>query len=92
MVDGIVRVLWPMAVSYAVSYLFIAIIWINHHYLWQFVGPSTLGLIWINFVRPSLHGVAAAFCDRMGCAHPARVVPCSVLRQAICAASTSPIT
>jgi uncharacterized membrane protein len=43
--------LWPTAVSYAVSYLFIAIIWINHHYLMRFVGPPTLGLIWINFVH-----------------------------------------
>ena len=25
--------LWPTAVSYAVSYLFIAIVWMNHHYL-----------------------------------------------------------
>jgi uncharacterized membrane protein len=33
------------------SYLFIAIIWINHHYLMRFVGPSTLRLIWINFVH-----------------------------------------
>ena len=33
------------------SYLFIAIIWINHHYLMRFVGPPTLGLIWINFVH-----------------------------------------
>ena len=38
-------------ISYAVSYLFIAIIWINHHYLMQFVGPPTLRLIWINFVH-----------------------------------------
>src|ERR1700745_3958048 len=43
--------LWPTAISYAVSYLFIAIIWINHHYLRRFVGPPTLGLIWINFVH-----------------------------------------
>src|SRR5262249_24200770 len=43
--------LWATAISYAVSYLFIAIIWINHHYLWRFVGPPTLGLIWINFVH-----------------------------------------
>ena len=43
--------LWPTAISYAVSYLFIAIIWINHHYLMQFVGPPTLRLIWINFVH-----------------------------------------
>lgn len=43
--------LWPTAISYAVSYLFIAIIWINHHYLMRFVGPPRLGLIWINFVH-----------------------------------------
>jgi uncharacterized membrane protein len=43
--------LWPTAISYAVSYLFIAVIWINHHYLVRFVGAPTLGLIWINFVH-----------------------------------------
>ena len=43
--------LWPTAISYAVSYLFVAIIWINHHYLMRFVGTPTLGLIWINFVH-----------------------------------------
>src|SRR5882724_1324368 len=43
--------LWPTAISYAVSYLFIAIIWTNHHYLMRFVGPPTLRLIWINFVH-----------------------------------------
>jgi uncharacterized membrane protein len=43
--------LWPTAISYAVSYLFIAIIWINHHYLMQFVGPPTLRLMWINFIH-----------------------------------------
>ncbi|NVB84952.1 MAG: DUF1211 domain-containing protein [Kofleriaceae bacterium] len=43
--------LWPTVISYVVSYLFIAIIWINHHYLWTFVGAPTLKLIWINFVH-----------------------------------------
>src|SRR5215471_12045619 len=43
--------LWPTAISYAVSYLFIAVIWINHHYLMRFVGALTLRLIWINFVH-----------------------------------------
>jgi TMEM175 potassium channel family protein len=43
--------LWPTAISYAVSYLFIAIIWINHHYLMRFVGEPTLKLIWINFAH-----------------------------------------
>jgi uncharacterized membrane protein len=43
--------LWPTLISYAVSYLFIAIIWINHHYLMRFVNAPTLRLIWINFVH-----------------------------------------
>ena len=43
--------LWPTAISYAVSYLFIAIIWINHHYLMRFVSRPTLRLIWINFAH-----------------------------------------
>src|ERR1700757_5004371 len=43
--------LWPTAISYVVSYVFIAIIWINHDYLMRFVGPPTLGLIWINFAH-----------------------------------------
>jgi uncharacterized membrane protein len=43
--------LWPTAISYAVSYLFIVIIWINHHHLMRFVGSPRPGLIWINFVH-----------------------------------------
>jgi uncharacterized membrane protein len=43
--------LWPTAISYVASYLFIAIIWISHHHLLRFVGPPTIGLIWINFVH-----------------------------------------
>jgi len=43
--------LWPTVISYAVSYLFIAIIWVNDHYLMRFVGAPTLRLIWISFVH-----------------------------------------
>ena len=43
--------LWPTAISYAVSYLFIAIIWINHHHLMRFVRAPSLRLIWMNFVH-----------------------------------------
>jgi uncharacterized membrane protein len=43
--------LWPTAISYAVSYLFIAIIWINHHHLMRFVDSPAPRLIWINFVH-----------------------------------------
>ena len=43
--------LWPTFVSYVVSYLFIAIIWINHHYLMGYVDAITLRLVWINFAH-----------------------------------------
>jgi uncharacterized membrane protein len=43
--------LWPTVISYAVSYPFVAIVWINHHYLMSLVGPPTLRLIWINFAH-----------------------------------------
>ncbi|WP_233839266.1 TMEM175 family protein [Paraburkholderia sp. ZP32-5] len=43
--------LWPEAVSYAVSFLFVVIIWINHHHLMRFVERPTLGLMWVNFVH-----------------------------------------
>ena len=43
--------LWPDAVSYAISYLFVAIIWINHHHLMRFVMDSTPRLIWLNFLH-----------------------------------------
>jgi uncharacterized membrane protein len=34
--------LWPTWLSYAVSYLFIAIVWTNHHYLMRFATEATL--------------------------------------------------
>jgi uncharacterized membrane protein len=43
--------LWPGAVSYAVSYLFIAIVWINHHHLLRYADITTGRLIWSNFAH-----------------------------------------
>jgi uncharacterized membrane protein len=43
--------LWPTALSYGVSYLFIAIIWINHHHLLRLVRRPTTRLIWLNFLH-----------------------------------------
>jgi uncharacterized membrane protein len=39
---------WPTAVSYAVSYLFVTIVWINHHYILSFADSATPRLIWGN--------------------------------------------
>jgi len=33
---GALLLLWPTWLSYAVSYLFIAIVWTNHHYLMRY--------------------------------------------------------
>jgi uncharacterized membrane protein len=43
--------LWPTGVSYAVSYLFVAIVWVNHHHLLRFADHVTAGLIWWNFAH-----------------------------------------
>jgi uncharacterized membrane protein len=43
--------LWPTALSYAVSYQFIAIVWLNHHHLLRFTDHATSRLIWINFAH-----------------------------------------
>jgi len=43
--------LWLTALSYAVSYLFVAIIWINHHRLLFFAHDATPKLIWWNFAH-----------------------------------------
>lgn len=43
--------LWPTWLSYAVSYLFIAIVWINHHYLMRYAVEATHRLLWFNFAH-----------------------------------------
>src|SRR5438874_5535255 len=43
--------LWPTWLSYAVSYLFIAIVWTNHHYLMRYSTEANLRLLWFNFAH-----------------------------------------
>lgn len=43
--------LWPTALSYLVSYVFIAIVWVNHHHLLRFTAEPSPRLIWINFAH-----------------------------------------
>jgi len=43
--------LWPTALSYVVSYTFIAIVWLNHHHLLRFTEYPTPRLIWVNFAH-----------------------------------------
>jgi uncharacterized membrane protein len=41
--------LWPTWLSYAVSYLFIAIVWVNHHHLMRHATEVMPRLIWFTF-------------------------------------------
>jgi uncharacterized membrane protein len=41
--------LWPTWISYVASYLFIAIVWVNHHYLLRYASEATPRLMWANF-------------------------------------------
>lgn len=42
---------WPTWISYITSYIFIAIVWINHHYLLKRTTAATLRLTWANFAH-----------------------------------------
>src|SRR5712664_4093973 len=48
---GALLLLWPTWLSYAVSYLFIAIVWTNHHYLLRYATEATPRLLWFNFAH-----------------------------------------
>jgi uncharacterized membrane protein len=43
--------LWPTWLSYMVSYLFIAIVWANHHYLMRYAEEASSRLLWFNFAH-----------------------------------------
>jgi len=43
--------LWPTWLSYVVSYIFIAIVWANHHHLMRYAAEATPRLMWFNFAH-----------------------------------------
>ncbi|KLD63951.1 hypothetical protein Y882_10110 [Dyella japonica DSM 16301] len=43
--------LWPAGVAYAVSYLFLAIVWVNHHHVCRYLAEASRSLIWANFAH-----------------------------------------
>jgi uncharacterized membrane protein len=43
--------LWPTGLSYVVSYMFIAIVWVNHHHLLSYAEETTSRLVWSNFAH-----------------------------------------
>jgi TMEM175 potassium channel family protein len=43
--------LWPTWLSYTVNYLFIAIVWTNHHNLMRYATEAISRLVWFNFAH-----------------------------------------
>jgi len=43
--------MWPTWVSYIASYLFVAVVWVNHHYLLKKEIGASWRLIWANFAH-----------------------------------------
>ncbi|MFP1151651.1 TMEM175 family protein [Mycobacterium sherrisii] len=41
----------PTGLSYVVSYVFIAIVWVNHHHLFGYAQTATPRLVWSNFAH-----------------------------------------
>jgi uncharacterized membrane protein len=42
--------LWPTFASYLLSYLFVAIIWVNHHHLVHYTREATPRAVWTNLL------------------------------------------
>ena len=40
--------MWPTFLSYCVSYLFVGIVWVNHHHLLKLADRATPQLVWSN--------------------------------------------
>ena len=70
--------LWPTWLSYAVSYLFIAIVWANHHYLMRYASEATPRLLWFNFVH--LFSIAASVLHCLDGSERARAAAGGLLR------------
>jgi uncharacterized membrane protein len=48
---GALLPLWPTGLAYAVSYVFIALVWVNHHHLFGYAEVATSRLVWFNFAH-----------------------------------------
>jgi uncharacterized membrane protein len=40
---------WPSYLAYAVAFVYVGVIWLNHHYLFERLRKVDLRLLWINF-------------------------------------------
>jgi uncharacterized membrane protein len=47
---GALLALWPAFASYGLSYLFVGVAWINHHYLLRYAESADSSVIWTNLL------------------------------------------
>lgn len=45
---GALFALWPTFAAYALSYLFVAVVWVNHHHLLRYAENASASVIWSN--------------------------------------------
>ena len=70
--------LWPTWLSYAVSYLFIAVVWANHHHLMRYAAEATPRLMCVQFCASVLR-IAASSLHRLANWHRAGLLLCGSL-------------
>jgi transmembrane protein TMEM174 (potassium channel) len=75
--------LWPTALSYAVSYFFIAIIWVNHHHFTE-IHPQRHSSAHLVELRPSLYDFACTREHRLDGGFAIRCGSCLCLYVGIC--------
>ena len=64
---GALLLLWPTWLSYAVSYLFIAIVWTNHNYLMRYATEANPRLLWCEAVEKRVCRGRQADLNSPGC-------------------------
>ena len=80
---GALLPLWPTGLAYAVSYVFIAIVWVNHHHLFGYAESATPRLVWSNVAH--LFSVSLIpFCHRVDCRYQAGRGPGRAVCRHIC--------
>jgi uncharacterized membrane protein len=42
--------LWPTFLSYAISYILVGVVWVNHHHLLRYVERARPSIIWTNLL------------------------------------------
>ena len=62
---GAVLALWPVLTSYALSYLIVALIWINHHHLVLHVRHADSLILWTNLLLLFLVSLIPFFTEYM---------------------------